>query len=107
MSNGADNIAARLERVSNDVDAVEACRSWIADSLREGASGEGVLAKLVGNGGGAERAQSLVEEVRRKPRESRGVLGTRARIANPDPNGTTAIRGGNVAAAAVANLIFA
>lgn len=107
MSNSADDIAARLGQVQDDVDATSECRRWLTESMREGATCEELLAQLIGNGWHRDQAEALVEEVRKQTRESRGVLTQRDRIAHPEPTPTKVIRAGNIATAIAGNLVFA
>jgi coenzyme F420-reducing hydrogenase gamma subunit len=107
MSNDADDIAARLGHVEDDVDAMDECRRWLAASMHEGVTPDELLTQLIGNGWPVEQAEQLVEEVRRKTRDSRSVLGERDRIAQPKPRPTKIRYAPGIGAAIAAKVVLA
>jgi hypothetical protein len=109
MSNDPDDIAARLGQVQDDVGAIDECRQWVAQSLGEGIPAEDLLAQLLAAGWRAEQAEPLIDDVRRRTREDRGVLGARDRAtaATSHRPALRQIRAPDLGSAVAANLIFA
>ena len=76
-----DDVAALLARVTDDLTPRQQCAEWLTAQMNEGRDADVLLAELVANGWSKDEVEPLVDEVRRKTRGNRSVLGARDRAA--------------------------